>query len=160
VTRVERLIDQLERAFRGDPWHGPSVLGVLDGVTAEAAMAHPVPGAHSIWELVLHMTGWKREVLARFQGRSAGEPAAGDWPPVPGGDAAWRAALADLRGAHDDLIAALRPCDDSRLDVPVRDERNPALGTPVAQWQSLAGILQHDVYHQGQIALLKRALAA
>ncbi len=161
MTRIERLIDQLERGFRGDPWYGGSVLRVLDGITAETAAARPVRGAHSIWELVLHMTGWKREVLARFRGATAGEPVGGDWPAAPGRDgAAWRAALADLTAAHEELIGELRGSTDAVLDAPVRDERNPALGTGLAQWQTLQGILQHDIYHLGQIALLKRALTA
>lgn len=161
MTRIERLIDQLERSFRGEPWYGSSVLGVLDGITAETAAARPVRGAHSIWELVLHMTGWKREVLARFRGATAGEPAAGDWPALPGRDgAAWRATLADLTAAHEELVAAIRASSESALDGPVRDERNPTPGSGLAQWQTLEGILQHDVYHLGQIALLKRALTA
>ena len=159
MTEAERIADQLERSFRGDPWYGASVVSVLDGVTAEEALAHPIAGAHSIWELVLHVTGWKREVLARFRGATAGEPPDGDWPAPKGRDeAAWRAALAALSAAHEDLLAAVTKSGDAHLDSPVRDERNRELGTGLAQWQTLHGVLQHDIYHLGQIALLRKAL--
>lgn len=161
MTEVDRLLDQLERVFRGDPWYGDSVLGVVQSIGAREALAHPVPGVHSIWELVLHVTGWKREVLRRFQGAAAGAPPEGDWPPLPGhADAAWRGTVAALTAAHEDLLAALRSSPPGHLDSPVRDLRNRELGTGLAQWQTLHGVLQHDVYHLGQIALLRKALTA
>ena len=55
---MEIIADQISRAFRGESWHGPSVREVLAGVSAEDAAAHPIAGAHSIWEIVLHLTGW------------------------------------------------------------------------------------------------------
>jgi len=156
----DRLIDQLDREFSGDPWHGSPLVAILDGVTAHQALAHPVASAHSIWELVLHLTGWKEEVTARLRGKLAGEPPQGDWPAPAGRDeAAWRAALDQLRGAHEELIAEVRRTPDAALDGQVRDERNRPLGTGLAQWQSLLGIMQHDVYHAGQISLLRKALS-
>jgi uncharacterized damage-inducible protein DinB len=159
MTEVARLVDQLDRAFDGDPWFGSSIVSVLDRVTAEQAEAHPVPGAHSIWELVLHMTGWKREVLARFRGATAGEPSDGDWPsPNTSDPLGWSNAVGELRRTHQELTAALHGATDDQLDAPVRDARDRPLGTGMTQWQTLQGILQHDIYHLGQIALLKRAL--
>jgi hypothetical protein len=64
----------------GDPWHGPNVIALLEGCRARRCRAGGA-GAHSITELVLHMTGWTREVQARLEGEAAGEPAGGDWPP-------------------------------------------------------------------------------
>lgn len=161
MTEAERLVDQLERAFRGDPWYGASVRSVLDGVDAQAARAHPLPGGHSIWELVLHMTGWKREVRARLGGATAAEPHGGDWPPLPGRDeTAWRRSLEALTVAHDELVEAVRRATDEELDRAVRDERDRPLGTGFTQWQTLHGVLQHDIYHLGQIALLKKTLAS
>ena len=154
---AKRLIDQLEREFEGDPWHGPSLKKILTGITAEQAARHYDAGAHSIWELVLHVTGWKREVADRLEGKLAGDPAAGDWPTLgEASEARWQAAKTDLEGAHADLIAAIGGLPDSRLHEPVRDERNPALGTGMTAWQTISGLIQHDVYHAGQIAILKK----
>ncbi len=70
MREVEQLADLVERVVEGDPWHGPTVVALLDGMPARDAAAHVVPGAHSIWELVLHMTGWTREVQARLDGEA------------------------------------------------------------------------------------------
>lgn len=158
MSERSRLVEELDRVFRGDPWYGPSVRAVLEDVTATEARARPLPAAHSIWELVLHMTGWKDEVRRRLAGFPAGNPPAGDWPRAPAGDDAWPVALAALESSHLALRAALDAMADDVLERPVLDERDPALGTGLTQWQTLRGILQHDVYHLGQISLLKRVL--
>jgi uncharacterized damage-inducible protein DinB len=161
TSLADRLIDQLERAFDGDPWYGSSMTAVLEGVDARQAAARPIPGAHTIWELVLHTTGWKREVLNRFRGQPAGAPPEGDWPPMPDPTPDnWAAVLDRLRAAHMELVAQVGRASDADLDRPVRDERNPSLGSGLTQWQTLQGVLQHDIYHLGQIAILKRALGA
>lgn len=162
MTEGERIIDQLERSFRGDPWYGSSVMAVLEGVSAPSAAAYPIRNAHSIWELVLHMTGWKREVLARLKGAPAGDPPEGDWPAQPGhpAEAAWRGAVAAMKAAHEALVAEVKHATAGHLDAAVRDERSPSLGTGLTQWQTLHGIVQHDVYHLGQISLLRKALGA
>jgi uncharacterized damage-inducible protein DinB len=162
MTEAEKIVDQLERSFRGDPWYGSSVTVVLEGVTATTAASHPIGGAHSIWELVLHLTGWKREVLSRLNGQPAGDPPGGDWPAQPAHptEAAWRSAVAALTAAHDALVAAVRHATPAHLHAAVRDERNRALGAGLTQWQTLHGLVQHDVYHLGQISLLRNAARA
>jgi uncharacterized damage-inducible protein DinB len=159
MTEIDRVIDELQRAFSGDPWHGSPLLHILDGVSAEQAAAHPVRGAHSIWELVLHITGWKGEVRRRLSGAPASEPDEGDWPAV--GDTTperWARALEALRRANEQLIASIRELPEDKLFEPTNDPRNRPLGAGVSYYVLLHGIVQHDVYHSGQIALLKRAL--
>lgn len=153
------IAELIERVMRGDPWHGPNVTQTLAGVTAEAAAQRPPNGAHSIWELVLHMTGWAREVTARMGGRAAQEPEDGDWPDIgqPTADR-WRRAQSALFTAHDDLIAAVRKVDAASLGRPVVDFRNNAMGTGLSHYVTLHGIVHHTVYHAGQIAMLKRTL--
>jgi uncharacterized damage-inducible protein DinB len=161
MCEADRLADLVERVVEGDPWHGSSVVAVLDGISAEDAAAHVVPGAHSIWELVLHMTGWAREVHSRLAGAPAGEPAAGDWPAVTVvTPAAWRAAVADLIESHRVLAAAIRAADDRLLVAPVVDHRDAASGTGLSRYLTLHGLVHHTAYHAGQIALVKRAIAA
>ena len=79
---MEGIADQISRAFRGESWHGPSVLEVLAGVSAEDAVAHPIAGAHSIWEIVLHMVSGYRLVLRRVRGERAQLSPEEEWPPV------------------------------------------------------------------------------
>jgi uncharacterized damage-inducible protein DinB len=156
-SEITRIIDQLQREHSGDPWHGSPMLTILEGIVAAQAARKPIAGAHSIWELVLHVTGWKREVARRLGGAPAGEPASGDWPPVGDAtDARWQAALDDLGAAHRELIAATEALPDSRLFEPTNDPRNRPLGTGVSYYVLLHGAVQHDVYHAGQIALLKK----
>ena len=154
-----RLIDQFKRAHDGDPWHGSPVKEILKGVTHEQAARRPPNGAHSIWELVLHMTGWRNEVARRAHGEAATEPAAGDYPDVGDPTAArWTAALAALDASHANLATAVRGMSDDHLLKPTNDSRNRPLGTGVSYYELLHGIVQHDAYHAGQIAILKKVL--
>ena len=161
MREAERLADLVERVVEGDPWHGSNVVSVLAGLSARDAAAHVLPGAHSIWELVVHMTGWTREVHARLDGAPAAEPAAGDWPAVDEvTPAAWQAAVATLVHSHRTLAAAIRAVDDRVLDSPVTDHRDAAAGTGLSRYLTLHGLVHHTTYHAGQIALLKRAIEA
>ena len=130
---------------------------ILDGVTHEQAARRPPNGAHSIWELVLHMTGWRNEVARRATGQPAGEPAGGDYPEAGEATAArWKAALEALDASHASLAVVVKGMSDADLLRPTNDPRNRPLGTGVSYYELLHGIVQHDAYHAGQIAVLKR----
>jgi uncharacterized damage-inducible protein DinB len=160
LSQTGFLVDQLERAHAGDPWHGSSRASLLADVTAEAGRTRPSPSVHSIWELVLHMTAWTREVTRRLQGGLASEPEMGDWPALPAtpDERAWRAAIAALDEAHVMLRDTVRVFDEKRLTIRVGDERNAPLGTGVTFAQTINGLVQHDAYHSGQIAVVKKML--
>jgi len=154
-----RLVDQFRRAHDGDPWHGSPVKAILKGVTPGQAARRPPNGAHSIWELVLHMTGWRNEAARRATGQPAAEPAAGDYPDAGDPTAArWKAALAALDASHANLAKVVRSMSDDHLLKPTNDPRNRPLGTGVSYYELLHGIVQHDAYHAGQIAILKKVL--
>jgi uncharacterized damage-inducible protein DinB len=157
MNEIARIVDQLEREHAGDPWHGSPLAAILEGITWEQAAARPLPHGHSIWELVLHLTGWKNEVRRRLSGAPAGEPDEGDWPavgePDPGG---WAHALEQLELAHRLLVSAVKDFPEADLYVPTNDPRNRELGVGVTYYELLHGIVQHDVYHAGQIAILKK----
>ncbi len=159
VAASDQLADLVTRVMTGDPWHGPNVATLLDDVTAAEAAATPVPGLHSIWQLVLHMTGWAREVHARLDGAPAGEPAAGDWPEPPSPTAsAWARDRKALFAAHEALAAAIQRVAPAGLDTPVVDHRDRAAGTGLSKFLTLHGLVHHTVYHAGQIAQLRRAI--
>lgn len=152
-----RIADLLERVLTGDPWHGPSVATVLDGVTHTEAARKPPGAAHGIWELVVHMTGWTREVTTRLAGRAAQEPESGDWPPIGAPTAErWEAAKGALFEAHRELAAAIRKMDADTLTQPVTDYRDDALGTGLSHYVTLHGLVHHTLYHAGQIMILRR----
>ena len=156
LTERERISDQFRRAFEGEAWHGPSVLSLLEGVTAEQAAAHPVAGAHSIWELALHIEAWERACQRRLQGDRAQLETAEDWPVVPDhSEKAWEQTKQKMVDTHRELIDAIGSLDESRLDKPIiEDPTTPYSSTYV----TLHGGVQHDLYHAGQIAILKKAL--
>jgi uncharacterized damage-inducible protein DinB len=152
LSRV-RLEEQLRRALEGEAWHGPSVLESLAGVSAELAAARPVPGAHTIWELVLHLGGTYGLVLRRLAGDGRQLTLAEDWPPCPAAtDDNWRKAVQDLTRLDEELRQAVRSFPEERLDLPLVPE------SPYTAYTQFVGVTQHNLYHAGQIALLKRAL--
>ena len=159
MTEITRIVDQLEREHNGDPWHGSPLQAILEGIDATRAAARPIPGAHSIWELVLHMIGWKNETARRLAGAVACMPVEGDWPDVgEPTETRWQETLSRLNSAHTALIAAVKTLPETKLYEPTLDTRSEPLGTGVSYYVLLHGIVQHDVYHAGQISLLKKAV--
>jgi uncharacterized damage-inducible protein DinB len=152
MSQAQSLADQLERTFRGGAWHGPAVAETLDGVDETTAAARPLAGGHSIWEIVHHLTVWNEVPRRRLDGeRLVDLPAERDWPPVADfSAAAWRQALAALEEAHAALHSRVRELTDGQLEDPVAGS-DPTVGG------MLLGILQHNAYHAGQIALLRKA---
>ena len=152
-TELERIQDQLKRAFEGGAWHGPSVLEVLKDVTASQATARPLPGAHNIWDLVLHIAAWEDACRRRLEGDRAELSDSEDWRAITDTDeAAWERVKALLIDGHRRLGAAIASTDESRLNEPILP------GMP-SVYVTLHGVIQHDLYHAGQIAILKKALS-
>lgn len=157
MAEIERLADQLQRAFYADAWCGPSLLESLEGVDALQASARPLVRAHSIWEIVLHVSGWKRVVHRRLEGQAVRLPKEGDWPEVnDASEQSWQATLARLRARHDALLAAVRGLDEARLEDVLLVESSRETGGGVSCYVTLHGAAQHDLYHGGQISLLKK----
>ena len=157
-SEIARIIDELEREHAGDPWHGNPLRQILEGVDYRQAAHRPLPGAHTIWELVLHMISWKNEVRRRIAGAPAGEPLEGDWPQAPNATAdAWRDTLAALEASHRSLVSSVSSLPEDKLFQPTNDPRERESGLGVDHYVLLHGMVQHDVYHAGQIALLKNA---
>ena len=152
MTENIRIADQLKRSVRGIAWHGPSVLEILDDVTADESVQHPVRGAHSIAELVLHITAWMRAAGRGLDSGSTQLTPAEDWPPVPT-PFDWTAAVQELRETSKNLGVRIQALDNQDLERTVSGY-DQAYSTYVL----MHGVIQHNLYHAGQLALLKKAL--
>jgi uncharacterized damage-inducible protein DinB len=153
MSETERLADQIRRAFEGEAWHGDSVLELLADVDAKTAAAHPIKNAHSIWELILHVAAWDDAVRRRTGGKAVTLSDQENFPPVHDtSEAAWRKAVDHLKHTHDQLVKAVAAFPDSRLmeQVPGKTEKYYNF------FYMFSGIVQHELYHAGQIALLKK----
>ena len=145
-----RLADQLRRAFYGPAWHGPALLQLLKDVNAQTAAASPLPSAHNIWELVLHIAAWDGAALSRIGGKKAQLKGKQNFPPMPEvTEEAWREAVAQAKRMHDELVKTVASLPDSRL-------REIVPGKRYDFYHMLHGVAQHELYHAGQIAVLKK----
>jgi uncharacterized damage-inducible protein DinB len=154
MSECKRLADQIRRAFAGDAWHGDSVLEILSGVKAPTAAARPIKNAHTIWELVLHIAAWDDAVRRRAEGSVVSLSTRQNFPPVTNtSEAAWRKAVAHLTQTHEQLVKTVDAFPDARLQEQVQG-KSPAYYT---FFYMFAGIVQHELYHAGQIVLLKKS---
>jgi uncharacterized damage-inducible protein DinB len=159
LQETARIADELRRAQEGDTWHGSAARQILAGVSAAQAAARPIPNAHTIWELVLHITAWRGEVCRRLSGGSPALPAEGDWPPLTDtGQDSWQDTLARLDASSRALQDAAARFDAARLDSPVGPQHSPELGTVGSYYVMLHGVAQHDAYHLGQVTMLRKLL--
>jgi uncharacterized damage-inducible protein DinB len=153
MTEVERIVDQLNRAFEGEAWHGPAVLEILQGVTAAQAAARPCVAGHSIWEIALHIDAWARACRRRLEGDRAQLADSEDWPAIDdAGGQSWQDVENAIRQGHIELRSAILALDDSRLDQPIIEGMSSVYVT-------LHGVIQHSLYHAGQIAILKKEIS-
>lgn len=169
MSECSRLADQIRRAFDGDAWHGDSVLEILAGVDAKTAAAHPIKSAHSIWELVLHIAAWDEVTVRRAEGNTVmvwDEVTAGraeektviftekqNFPLVTdASEAAWRKTLEQVKATHAKLVKTVAAFPDSRLTELVPGKTEDYYNF----FYLFSGIVQHELYHAGQIALLKK----
>jgi hypothetical protein len=154
MSEIARIADLLEETFEGTPYYGPSVLGAFEKVTAEVAAQRPRWSAHSIWELVAHLTAELDYARAVIQG-TAGPWIEGEttWPAVSDtSEAAWQEAIEGLKTANRALVRAVRQLDESLLDQEPIRVRGP-------YYLMLHGTMQHSIFHSGQISLLTGQMA-
>ncbi|HUE85733.1 MAG TPA: DinB family protein [Vicinamibacterales bacterium] len=153
MSEVKRIAGQLRASITGPAWHGPSITEILDGVTANEARQHPVAAAHSMAEIVPHITAW----MSAAERRLAGEPIElegdADWPPVTDGFD-WSAAVQGLRDAAEALGVRIRTLSDADLT----SIRILGSGQEYSAYVLIHGVVQHNLYHAGQLAVLKKAI--
>lgn len=154
MTETFRLADQIRRAFEGSAWHGDSVLELLAAVTAKTAAARPIKDAHSIWEILLHIAAWDDVVTRRIGGTAVTLTDEQNFPGVKDpGEAAWSQAIETTKKTHHELIRAVAAFPDSRLAEQVPGKTQNYYNF----YYMFSGVVQHELYHAGQIALLKKA---
>jgi len=155
MTEIERITDQLERTFRGEAWHGPSIRQILTGINHTSAQTLPMKGVHTIWKIVLHIIVWMRITIMALDGKSmpVDPPPEQDWPEFEdASEDAWAGTLDELNETHATLLDKLSNFSDEDLlkIVPGRD---------FTWYILLHGLIQHNLYHAGQIAMIKSSLA-
>jgi hypothetical protein len=179
VSEIERIRDQFQRGWDGDAWHGTPLWTLLQDVTAKEANARPIAGthtfagivrylairqwtrrrlsdtrAHTIAEIVQHLAYWKWATVERVNGALVSPAHDEQWPPHhDASEAAWKETLTLLESRHQTLMQLLGKLSDEDLNKPIA-------GRDYDVYVQLHGTLQHDIYHTGQIALLKRAARA
>ena len=152
------MLEIIARAYDRHSWHGTNLRGSIRGLDSATAARRPGAGRHNIWELVVHAAYWKYAAFRRLSGEKRGSfPLTGsNWfeRPAAGRDtaAAWRDDVALLAGMHRRLVEVVAALPDRALD-----RRTP--GSSVTNFELIAGIAAHDVYHAGQIQLVKRMVA-
>jgi hypothetical protein len=123
-TECKHIADELFSTLNGEAWYGDCVQKILEGVTSEQALSHPIPSAHSIWELVHHLEAWCKFAYGAVQGISIpgwpDMPQEQDFPPVIDQDhQAWQQAVRSLFANHLKLVEAIKGFGDSRLEATV-----------------------------------------
>ena len=152
MSEVDRIKDQFVRTSIGQAWHGPAVLESLEGVSLKQALARPIISAHTIAELALHIKAWVNITTIRLEGKAFNASAEDDWPEVNiASEEEWTKEIESLKESVNRLAASISSFQESRLD-------GLAAGQNYSNYFMLHGLIQHNVYHAGQISLLKKAL--
>ena len=152
-AEVEQLLAIVDQAYNRPSWHGTNLRGAIRRVGMAQAAWRPAPDRHNIWELVVHAAYWKYAVWRRLTGGTRGTfPIAGsNWfrRPEAATEAAWRADRALLDDLHRLLGTAVAGLSPAELGRAPRGGRT-------TRFALVTGIAAHDLYHAGQIQLLKR----
>jgi hypothetical protein len=161
MTESELLLRNLDQAYDAPAWHGTNLRGALRGLAIEELVFRPQPARHNLWELAVHCAYWKYAVRRRLTGEKRGSfPLRGSnfFPRPSAGDpaataAAWKRDLALLDDCHAALRAVVATLPERKLAAKVK-------GSRFTHRDTILGIAAHDLYHAGQIQLLKRLARA
>ena len=149
MTEVERILDQYDRAMNGDAWHGDPVWKTLESISAQQAATRPEANTHTIWELVAHMTFWETQVFRRLNNLPDRPAEKLNFPAIPEPTAEnWQSTLDDFSRSNLDFRQCVSQLDPARLD-------QAAPGRDKLIYVEVHGVIQHHLYHAGQIAILR-----
>lgn len=154
----QRIADQLASNIEGEAWYGSSLRELIEKVSATQAQARPIANIHSIWEIVHHLDAWVQFALGAVRGKQIpawpGMPKEQDWPPLAASsEAAWQQAVNSLLSNYRKLVEDIKTSSDERLSAKVP-------GRTYNFYHLFQSMMQHAVYHSGQIALVKKMTSA
>ena len=150
MRETARIAQQMKQAFVGEAWHGPAVMEILANVDAQVARAKPIAKAHSIWEIVLHLTSTQDVLLSRLRGVAKNLTPDQDWPAVADPtEEAWQQAVGRLKRGDETLRQEVVAFPVERLDIPLAEGGSSA-------YNNFHGYIQHNLYHAAQMGLLER----
>lgn len=157
MSNSSKLYNQLSTILYGHAWYGNPIYTIIDSVTFESAF-EKVPGAsHTIAEILMHMLSWTEEVTSRMQGHVAGTPAGGDWPHVGEPDEQkLQQMVNNFKLANVKLLQLIDEFPEDKWNQATNDERESYSGDELSYEAMIVGLIQHHVYHAGQIALLNK----
>ena len=150
MSEITRILNHYDAVLNGSPWHGDPIWQILDGISAETATARPLNGSHTIWEIVMHMTFWEGVGTQRLAGQRAGLVEELNFPAMPTPTSQnWEQTLDQFRASNQQFRAALAKLDPARLD-------DLSAAGKRTYYDEAHGVIEHDIYHAGQIALLRK----
>lgn len=156
---INKLITELKKVIDGDPWYGSSLKSIFKGVDSFRAVKRISANSHSIAEIALHMLAWNEEVASRLVGSKPQAPQRGDWQIIEKLDKdEWNNIVQKIFKEHARIEKLVASLSIEKLEEQVGKDRNPALGTGINYREMLVGLMEHNVYHGGQIALLKKLI--
>jgi len=153
---THRLAQLFRAAHDGKTWHGKSVMETLEGISSQEAAANPIPNSHSIWDYVLHIMNWRIFAIRNLKEDTPYIVKLNtdlDWTPITDfSEEAWQRALKDFHQSALDLESAIKEMEEEKLFEKVQ-------GSSHSWYVTLHGVIQHDIYHSGQIMLLRKMIS-
>ncbi|MFT4032454.1 MAG: DinB family protein [Siphonobacter sp.] len=152
-VEVERITTLFNAIYDGEAWHGPSINEILDGITAGMAVYRPTPQVHNIAELTVHMTNWRVFALEKLTGSETYDiilNSEADWTRIDSlTPEKWEEIKSNLQDTQEELVETLNRINSKKLSDPVPGRR-------YTYYILLHGLMEHDIYHSGQLSLLKK----
>jgi uncharacterized damage-inducible protein DinB len=151
MKETQRIIQLFEKGYNGSPWIDVNLVDVLQEITPSQAIRKLYPDANSIWEITNHIISWRENVLERMQGVEVDTPGHNYFVPITKGASDWPTTLKKLEASQKEWIAFLKKMEESALDTLYKPNK-------MNYYEHIQGILQHDVYHLGQIVMLTKLM--
>jgi len=157
MTNSERLYNQLSTALYGHAWYGQPVYNIIDGLSVDSAYEKLLGTSHSIAAILMHMLSWTEEVISRMQGNVAAEPAGGDWPDVgESSEQGLQQLVSNFKLVNVELLQLISDFPEDKWCAPVNDPREIYSGYESSYEALVVGLIEHHVYHVGQIVLINK----
>lgn len=158
MNETELIVDQLRQTFLGSAWHGPSFIEVLKDVDKIQARARPIEGRHTIWEIVNHCFYWMEAVTGALRAEKMPDiVSTEDWPHMGETNHDWTKTQERLKKAYEELVNSIKDFNKSLFTREIRGSFHGRLYTTTYR-KMLHGISDHNTYHAGQIAILKKTV--